>query len=183
MEFNQWKTLFPEHCAHSPKALSPFTTFCLLWSYLCATSEPKALWSWISSYNPSQKLNGLWHPAGLCSPINLRPQFPELRFDVWSSLSASPTRPVDIESFFASIFSTCDHISLLKIDLFDPPLCVGTKIIGAGRWRGREAAKWLTDELPFLGRSSLKPRCAIPTSARASLYDLRSLGPSTANPT
>lgn len=42
---------------------------------------------------------------------------------------------------------------------------------------GWETAKWLTDELPFLGRSSLKPHCAIPTSVRASLYDLWSLGP------
>ncbi|KAK2909822.1 hypothetical protein Q8A73_007537 [Channa argus] len=57
------------------------------------------------------------------------------------------------------------------------------KIMEAGQWRGRDAAKWLTDELPFPGRSSLKPRCVIPTSAQASLYDLWSLGPSTANPT
>lgn len=41
-----------------------------------------------------------------------------------------------------------------------------------GAMGGGGAAKWLTDELPFLGRSSLKPRRAIPTSARASLYDL-----------
>lgn len=115
-------TVFSVHTF--PRILCSFSqskTFCLLWSYLCATLEPKALWSWISTYNPSQKLNGLWHPAGLCSPTNLCPQFPELELDVWRSLNASPSRPVDIEFFFASIFSTCDHISLLKIDLFEPP--------------------------------------------------------------
>lgn len=99
--------------SESSKALSPFITFRLLWSYLFATSEPRASWSWISSYNPSQKFISLWHPAGLLSPRNLRPQFPEFRFDVWSSLSASPTRPVDIKCFLFFIFSTCDHVFLL----------------------------------------------------------------------
>lgn len=43
--------------------------------------------------------------------------------------------------------------------------------------QGRETAKRLTVEMPFLGRSCLKHPRAIPTSACASLYDLWSLGP------
>lgn len=91
---NRWESDFPEHCARpcwilhlvlqpvSSKALSLFITSCLLWSYLRATFEPRASWSWISAYNPSQKLIVLWHPAGLFSPRNLRPQFPGLSLDV-----------------------------------------------------------------------------------------------------
>lgn len=41
------------------------------------------------------------------------PSSQSLGFDVWSSLSAAPTRPVDIECFLSFIFSTCDHVFLL----------------------------------------------------------------------
>lgn len=43
--------------------------------------------------------------------------------------------------------------------------------------QGRDTAKRLTVEMPFLGRSCLKHPRAIPTLAGASLYDLWSLGP------
>lgn len=152
-----WRIHFPGRCAHSSKVLKPFITFCL--SYLFAALEPKILWSWISLYNPSQKLNGLWHPAFLFSCRNLWPQFFKLWFNFWSSLSGSPTKLVDIECFSASIFLTCDHTSWLEIDLFDPPsLCWNQD------YRSRLPSGWLT--------SCLKRRCAISTSAPASLYDL-----------
>ena len=120
---NRWESDFPEHCARpcrilhlvlqpvSSKALSLFTTSCLLWSYLRATLQPRASWSWISAYNPSQKLIVLWHPAGLFSPRNLRPQFPELSLDV--PLAPLQPRPLDIKYLFASISSTWGHIFLL----------------------------------------------------------------------
>lgn len=68
----------------------PSTTFCLLWTYLRATSAAKSLVVMDPpSYNPSQKPSGLWHPAGLSSPRNLRPQFLELRFE----FSLAPPQP------------------------------------------------------------------------------------------
>lgn len=143
----------------------------------------RASWSWISSCNPPQKLIGLWHPAGLLSPRNLCPQFLKLRFDVYSSVCAAPTRPADDILFPRLYFlDLWPYFPTLDWPLRYQPLCWNQNY-RSGMKKRRRGAKWLTDELPFLGRSSLKPRCAIPTSAWASLCDLWSLGPYTANPT
>ena len=175
----------PEPCARiDPKLWVPFTTFCLLWSYLRATFVAKSLVVMDPpSYNPSQKPSGLWQPAGLSSPRNLRPQFLELRFE----FSLAPLQPDRwISNVSSPLFSQLVTIfSYFRLTSLIPPtsLCWNQDYRSGAMKGGSRVAKWLTDELPFLGRSSLKTRRAIPTSARASLYDLWSLGPSTANPT
>lgn len=125
----------------------PSTTFCLLWTYLRATSAAKSLVVMDPpSYNPSQKPSGLWHPAGLSSPRNLRPQFLELRFE-FSLAPPQPDRWISNVSspLFSQLVAIFSYFRLTSLIPPPPPFCVGTKIIGAERRSGEpgcQVADW-----------------------------------------
>lgn len=143
----------------------PSTTFCLLWTYLRATSAAKSLVVMDPpSYNPSQKPSGLWHPAGLSSPRNLRPQFLELRFE-FSLAPPQPDRWISNVSspLFSQLVAIFSYFRLTS--LIPPPLLCWNQDYrsGATKWGAGLPSGWLTSCLSWAAQAW---KLAVPSPLR-----------------